>query len=72
MQSGRNAPTFVGTRCLRLHPKDKCSTFLQNSGKIYQTARRQDLHRGVVAADAVVVTFPEDKRYEMPMPFVLM
>lgn len=45
------------------------------SGKIYQTARRHDLHGGVVAADAVivgvVVTFPEGERYEMPTPFVL-
>lgn len=72
MQSGRNTPTFVGTRRLRLYLKDTGSTFLQNSGKIYQTARRHDLHGGVVAADAVVVvTFPEGERYEMPTPFVL-
>lgn len=72
MPSARNTPTFVGTRCLRLHLKDKSSTFLQNSGKIYQTAWRHDLYGGVVAADAVVVTFPEGERYEMPTPFVLM
>lgn len=71
MQSGRNTPTFVGTPCLRLHPKDKGSTFLQNSDKTYQTARRHDLYGGVIAANAVVVTFPEGERYEMPTPFVL-
>jgi len=50
--------------------------FPQNSGKIYQIARRHDLHDGGVAGDAVVVavvvTFPEGERYEMPTPFVFM
>jgi hypothetical protein len=77
VQSGRNTPTFVGTRRLRLHLKDKGSTFLQKNGKIYQNARRQDLHGGVVAADVVVmavvvVIFPVGERYEMTTPFVLM
>jgi len=71
VRSGRNTPTFVGTRCLRLHPKDKGSTFLQSSGKTYQNARRHDLYGGVVASVAVVVTSPEGERYEMPTPFVL-
>jgi hypothetical protein len=49
------------------HPKYTGSLFLQNAGKIYQIHGLTVL----VVVEAVVVTFPENERYEMPTPCVL-